>query len=181
MRLIFTRTTYDSLLCYRRGWGVLLVAVLMITFETSASGVHVAVGLGAVEEGDDRPHPVISLGLSLDPLVAKFHAYGRDFGAVEERTKILSIGKYFPLAMSKAFRGVVGLVAMQEETTITGVGGFSEGRYNFGVLLGVGYVFGSRFQVSLDWDAHLFLAGTAGLFLATGRKEVIGLNLGYDL
>ena len=164
---------------YRHCWAFLL-GVLGVP--QGVLGFALGTSLSAVEEGDDRLRPAVSLTAAFsDDLVGKAHFFGKDFGQVTERTALLSLGYRFPVLGLSLVRATIGGVVMSEAVSVSGEGGTSDSSTNIGVLFGLSFGPPARKGMFLEcaWDSHVFLAGLAGLFLTTGRKQMLSFGVGY--
>ncbi len=165
--------------------------VLALTL-TSLAGVEakcadIASGVSIIEEGDDRPKVggLLHVGIS-EAYRARLHFYGRDIGPVKERTFLLSGIRHMTPFKSPNFRVALGAAVMNERITINyptdSAANISEDNVNIGGVFGLGWLISKGpLYFSVDWDAHVFPAGAAGIFLATGRKQTISMAMGVSL
>lgn len=156
----------------------------------SAHAFDLSAGLAAIEEGDDRLRPgaALHVGLNQDYFM-RGYLYGRTYGPVTERTSLASANYRFGFwgsAKDKGFLGALGVATLMEETTVKADPEGKEDdtvakQFNLGMSFGASYrwLFGSL-ETSVNWDSHVFLAGSAGIFLSTGRKQAISLLTGIQ-
>lgn len=159
---------------------------------TSLAGVEakcadIAGGVSVIEEGDDRPKVggLLHVGIT-EAYRARLHFYGRDFGPVKERTFLLSGIRHVTPFKSPNFRVSLGAAVMNERITITyptdSSANASENNVNVGGVFGLSWLISKGpLYFSVDWDAHVFPAGAAGILLATGRKQTISMAMGVSL
>lgn len=167
------------------------IRVLALTLTSlagvDAKGADIATGASVIEEGDDRPRigGLVHIGFG-DGYRGRLHVYGRDIGPVQQRTFLVSGVRHFTPFKSPMLKAAVGAALMNERITIdyASDSSLSTSENNFNL----GGVFGLSLQVpkgplyfSMDWDAHVFPAGAAGIFLATGRKQTISIAMGVSL
>jgi hypothetical protein len=160
-----------------------LVVSLVLT--SPAYGQELAGGFAAIEEGDDRIRPGLMLHMAPHPFyAAKFYHWGRDMGAIKERSYMLSVDRRWATHRSKFFEAAFGAVLLDEQITIDFESNddfdTDEHNYNLGGHFGMSMtppIPGPLFM-SVSWDSHVFLAGQGGLFLATGRKMSVSLIMG---
>lgn len=151
-----------------------------------ALAIEIASGVSSVDEGDDRLRPafVAHLGVG-DNFYARYFLYGRKFSTVVERTQMGSLNYAWPL-FKGSWRAGLGIVELSESTTINDPDSsepiVSETNYNTGMSFGLFWVPSIKpMHVSIGWESQLFLAGQAGLFLSTGRKESFSFVLGFAI
>ena len=155
---------------------------------TPARAFDLASGLGFVEEGDDRAQTVALLHMGLqNQWYSRFYLWGRSFGPVRETNGIVAIGRQASVFSSKSLFASAGLSLMANETKITfkdyPEDNSSYTNTNVGLILGLRYELFStkRVSVAASWDSHIYAAGTAAIFLVTGRKQILGLTAGIML
>lgn len=175
-----------SPVCFYRllTWGVLALFWVPLP----SLGVEAEVGVAAVEEGDDRLRPAAMAHVGItDALYVRGYIWGREFSGVTERTVLVAAGHRFPIFGSKYFSAGIGGALMDEYTELGATAaatdaGKTEHNYNVGAstTLAAEYETGGAY-LRASWDAHLFLAGVAGIFLATGRKQALTISAGYRL
>ena len=148
--------------------------------------MEIAGGVSSIDEGDDRLRPALVAHVGNGQnFYARYFYYGRKFSTVVERTNMGSLNYAWPL-FSGSWRAGVGIVELSESTEIKsleeGTEGVSETNYNTGASFGLFWVPQIRpAHIQIGWESELFLAGEAGLFLSTGRKEVFSFVLGFAL
>ncbi len=144
--------------------------------------------LAAVDESDDRARPAAMLHLGFTPdYFARAYYYGRQQGAVSEDTQLLAGGYRFALfSKTSGLNAGIGASMMREATTIKAAAlaagtedDLTSANYNFGMLFSLNWSpLSGPIPLNIGWDSHMFLAGQAGLFLATGRKQFISIGSG---
>lgn len=141
-------------------------------------------GLGAVEEGDDRMRPavVVQAGMG-EHWYGQGTLWGRRFAQVEERTLLVSAGYRNDVFNAKWLHAGAGIVVMEERTTVHPRGAQTsidaQSSYNIGGMLGIHGIWNyDRYLVQAAWDAALFPAGQAVIFLTTGRKQTLSISAG---
>lgn len=146
-----------------------------------------AFGLVMIEESDDRIRPGLLLHLGLKGLESQVFYYGRSFGPVQESTGILSLARSFPVPKMRDFFAATGLALLREDVRIDFGESYQEFNrdeqgYNLGLFFGLRWVnhFWKKWFLQIAWSSAVFPAGlSGGLFLATGRKQLIFSSLGY--
>jgi hypothetical protein len=166
---------------------VRLILIASASFSAmGAAALELEAGFNATEEGDDRMRPGTTLHLGIDPTTfARAFLLGRTYGPVKEKTTALEIMRRFPVS-GAYLNGAFGLSFVQEQTEIAKVDdreGLSQTYYNAGAAFGMYLELppNSTFRCGLGWEAHLYPAGIAGIFLATGRKQFISLTAGLAI
>lgn len=172
---------YEILLAF-----LILTVTAPLFLSHQATAMEIGAGATAMEEGDDRMRPGTSLHLGFNPTTfARAFLLGRSFGPVKERTTAIEVMRRFPM-VAPYLNGAFGLSALQESTEVKGVdarAGKSQTFYNAGGAFGI-YLEtppSSTLSCSLGWESHLYPAGIAGVFLATGRKQFISLTAGLAI
>ncbi len=152
-------------------------------------------GLAVAEEGDDQFRPAALLHLGWSPFYySRVFYYGRTFGPITEQTYLASFSRRFGLFKSSGFEGAVGGCFLSEtitmrstddspntSTTVTKASvDEREQNYNVGMTFGVFWIPSgfAPFYLNVGWESHVFLAGSAGLFLSTGRKQMVSVTTG---
>lgn len=167
------------------------VALFLIT-ENFAIAETILVGTGGiVEEGDDRIRPAVGLNLDIYSLFFHSHFYGRKYSLVTQQSTSIAMGGRFSLPGKgnalKSLKIFIGAAYLREITKIkeTSVSSLAEQDtiQNLGVALGIGWTFieTKHFVSQLNWESHVFPAGTATVFLSTGRKQMLSLTAGVKL
>lgn len=159
---------------------------LLLAIESRVLALEVATGVSSVDEGDDRLRPafVVHAGNGTN-FYARYFLYGRKFSTVVERTQMGSLNYAWPL-FSGTWRAGLGLAQLSESITIKAIDDsdepLSETNYNTGMSFGLFWIPNIKpTHVSIGWESHLFLAGQAGLFLSTGRKESFSFVVGLAI
>ncbi len=170
--------------------------VALVVFPLKVHAFELAAGAAATEESDDRLRPSVVAHMGFgEHFFSRFYLYGRNHGIVQERTSLWTLNYRFPLFGANSFwYGGTGLALLNEQFILKEPGdpevvkekdsqqNIIENNYNFGILFSINWSFPtSPFYLSFAWDAHLFLAGQAGVFLSTGRKQMLSLQTGLRL
>ncbi len=139
-----------------------------------------------MEEGDERYRPEwIARYLLNQRFLGEIHYYGRIQGRIRQSTQMLTFAYNYPVLNSKLISARVGTAILRDEAVIRSSSPDIPTRkneaYNLGAYFGLGLQMGSKVTVSLDWNNAQFLAGSAGLFLATARKQNISLGVGWRI
>lgn len=167
----------------------LLCAFLLIlsASEKALAYQDIALGFAAVEEGDDRQRPALQLYSTLgkDGYVTGTY-YGRKFAQVEEKTYLVNLGARSSIFGSNQFYACLGGSALLEQTVVKPFGNethrYNDNAYNFGVAFGLQYEqTWQRFFLRGAWESSLYLAGEAGILLATARKQALSITAGTRL
>lgn len=161
--------------------------LILPAWEKALAYQDIAIGLAAVEEGDDRQRPALQLYSTLgkDGYVTATY-YGRQFAQVEEKTYLVNLGVRSSLFGSNQFYACLGGSALLEQTVVKPFGTElrkqDDNAYNFGVAFGVQYEHAwQRFFFRGAWESSLYLAGEAGILLATARKQAVSITVGTRL
>ena len=158
---------------------------MFMSFPVQAEQV-LSMALGAIEEGDERYRPEwIGRCLIKNTTLVELHYYGRSQGRVRQSTLMLTTTYNYPLLASKLFSARIGGALSRDQTVIRSsdpdVATLSRDAYNLGPYLGLGMKLGGKIVGTLDWNNAQFLAGSAGILLATARKQSISLGVGWTL
>jgi hypothetical protein len=150
--------------------------------------IEVAAGLSAVEEGDDRLRPALSLHGAINETYAfRMYYYGREFGPVREDTVLISGHRRFSLFGTDFIKAQLGVALMDEITKISydkaedKKRNEEEHNTNIGGAVGISISLPPHlapFYAHLSWDSHIFPAGVGGILLSTGRKQTISIAAG---
>jgi hypothetical protein len=160
-------------------------------FPSISFGIELSGGLSAAEEGDDRYRPALEIGLSPTPAwdFRGFY-YGRSFGPITESTGIVAANKRFNPFNSTMLAAEIGLAILNESTAVVYKApedspmNISESRWNVGVFTGLYLTFFSAGPLfaNASWESAIVPAGVSGgIFLANGRKQFFGAQLGVRL
>lgn len=172
--------------------------ILLILLLAGASGNSYAFGVGAglaaVDDMSDGAQPAAVFQLAwTNTTFTQLYYWGRDFGPVTERQGMLTLGmrKTFPGMSFFAVR--YGLVALVQKTSLydnassrnreNAPAAETETNYNGGGVLGIGvpYALGPV-RMELNWDSHIFMVGGTGfIFLASARRQTLGLTFGVEI
>lgn len=140
-----------------------------------------------MEEGDNRLRPGVLASISHGTWDGRVYYCARSYGPVLEQLTLLALTGSFSLPSVSWLSARYGLGLLEEHTSIHYSNTMDQGksraesRYNLGVALGLraSFIISGDVYVEGGWDSYLFPAGlSGGLFLATGRKEVIYLGSG---
>lgn len=151
--------------------------------------IEIGVGLATLEEGDDRLRGALAFQLGWNKIYAsRLYFASREMGPIKDQTLILAGMRRWSIFKSPYLRAEVGPVLMNESYQITydkeSDENFDrqENNFNIGGLVGLSLSLPSnRLLFELAWQSHIFPAGIAGLFLASGRKQDISMILGIKL
>ncbi len=166
---------------------ILTFLLILPAGQKALADQDVAIGLAAVEEGDDRQRPALQIYSTLgkDGYVTGTY-YGRTFAQVEEKTYLVNLGVRSSIFNSNNFFACLGGAALLENTAVKPFGAEQrkqeDNAYNFGVTFAVQYEQAwNKFFLRGAWESSLFLAGEAGILLATGRKQALAVTAGMRL
>lgn len=159
--------------------------VFFASFPAQAEQIF-SLALGAVEEGDERYRPEwIARSLINGTIYTELHYYGRIQGRVRQSTQMLTFAYNYPMLGSKYLSARAGVALSRDEAVIRSadpdIPTRSNEAYNLGAYFGLGVMSTSRLAVSLDWNNAQFLAGSAGILLATARKQSLSLGVGWRI
>ena len=156
----------------------------------SAIAGDVGIGIAVMEEGDDRQRGGWSLYAETPWFFAQGFFFKRSFGPITEDTALVAPSQQVGIPMLRELSLVFGGAALRERTQIDYKAqkdqSFNtvETRYNFGLWTGLRYLFRTSRKLTItgSWETALFPAGIVpGLFLATGRKQLITLAIGKEI
>jgi hypothetical protein len=158
---------------------------LFCSFPAQAEQV-LTLALGAVEEGDERYRPEwIARSLINRSLYTELHYYGRIQGRVRQSTQMLTFAYNYPMLGSKYIAARAGVALSRDEAVIRSsdpdVPTRRNEAYNFGAYFGLGVMSTTKIAFSFDWNNAQFLAGSAGILLATARKQSLSLGVGWRI
>jgi hypothetical protein len=166
----------------------LLIVFFAIPYPKSRADIQVTPSVAAVSESDDILKPAIGLKGYFDGgFGVTFWGWGRDFGPVQERTMLLTVGKYWSPFSFKNLMVGGGLTALSETTRLVYKDAKEDNQndtfYNGGGFFALRYSYSlSGLILDASWESGIFPAGfSGGLLLATGRKQVISLGIGAAL
>jgi hypothetical protein len=166
----------------------IMIAAIFTVAPTRLKAADVSAGVGAVEEGDDRGRGAFIMNVRFsNNWWTKTSVWGRSYGPVTETAGVMAFGKRFNLMGSKFLHSAVGVTSLAEHTSIRFKDSPSDSSSytstNLGLMLGLSYeLYHTKYAtLAASWDAHLFVAGEAGLLLVTGRKQILGLTAGISL
>ena len=164
-----------------------LLVTTLLTLSTATYAFDLSVGAGGVEEGDDRLRPVGAFMLGLgESFVTKAFLWGRTYGPVTERSTVISLNyRFAPLGPSSMMRATMGAVYLSEYTSVeqgpdAALAADEVNQAIVGMAFGLDWTipFGPAF-LRFNWDSNIFIAGTAGMLLSTGRKHMLSLGTGF--
>ncbi len=181
--LKFLQNNFSNTLLY-----VALASPACLVVPGVGHAVELGVGLSAVEEGDDRLRPAVSLHGAINESYAfRTYYYGREFGPVREDTILISGHRRFSLFGKEYIKAQLGVALMDEITKISYSKAEDKSRNeeehntNIGGAVGISIALPASLAplyAHLSWDSHLFPAGVGGILLSTGRKQTISIVAG---
>lgn len=145
------------------------------------------VGLGVLSGGDDRPKPAALVGGTFGAgWYASLFLYGERFTIVSRNAQILGGGRQWtlPYSFSKRFSLAGGASLLREETRIAASGASAaeaHSSWNLGANLAFKFrafdftLGAATCSFDVDWNVHVFPAGFATLYLATGRRQIVSI------
>ena len=166
---------------------VFLCLFFLTNVAYSKTDVNLGVAGGAVEQGDFLVQPSLRVGLEFnESYFALWDFYGRDYNSIQERNHMLSFA-YRPklTAMANGLSLLFGLSFLDEYTKykpdVAQEREFNS--TNFGFFTGIhwDWFFSEKIKLSISWDAALFPAGIATIYLVTSRKQFITAGIGVNL
>ena len=170
-----------------RIWPIVLACMLA----SASQAFELGLGIGFLESGDDRWQPAGRLEFIADKGIrGDLTAHQMIFGPITQTTVIVSGGKEFKVFWPEHLRASVGGVYLQEITELEFGAGVDPAMDRHEVQHNLGAQFGLHLRnnfkgpvtFGFSWQSHVFLAGpAAGLFLATGRKQVLTFSGGFHL
>jgi hypothetical protein len=165
----------------------LAATYLAVPVPHAIASMEIVPSIAAVDESDDILKPAIGLKSYINGIGFSVWGWGRDFGPVQQRSVLLTGGKYWTPFSFKSLMVGGGISALSETTRLT----FKDARdenhedtfYNAGGFFGLRYSYSfSGVIVDASWESGIFPAGLAGgLFLATGRKQIVSIGMGAML
>lgn len=178
-----------------------LGAYIMIALLPWAAGSAMAspsqsyeLGVAGVSGGDDHADPAALMRVAIgSSLYGQMLLYGADFGPVSARTFLISGGIHTSLKGFDRVQTQFGLTLMDEYIGIynstrkradnTDQPKVSEHNFNIGGMLGLrlNLMQKSRYTATLGWESHLFLAGSAAIYLVTGVKQAWYASVGVSI
>lgn len=161
------------------------LAVLLSIFSTfSTNAVEYSLGFAQTNQGDDAPRPsIFSLVRFDNDIYWHFYTFGRTIGPIRERTAVSTIGRYFSLTSRSPIQGMWGLAVMQEDIKIANTSQSPGDRlhYNVGFKVGLRALVSENPLSYFAWESYLYPAGTATLFLVSGRQQLLSFGMGWKL
>lgn len=169
-----------------------LVACLAVAYiVTPAPGalayIQIVPSIAAIDESDDILKPGIGLKSYFNGFGGSIWGWGRDYGPVQQRSMLLTLGKYWSPFSFKSLTFGCGISLLSETTRLVFKDAQDENHqdtfYNGGGFLGVRYSYSlSKVVIDASWESGVFPAGiSGGLFLATGRKQIVSIGVGAML
>lgn len=166
----------------------LLIVFFVFPCPKSIADIQIVPSLAAVGESDDILKPAIGLkSYFKNSFGVSFWGWGRDFGPVEERSMLLTVGKYWTPFSFKSLMVGGGLTVLSETTRLVYKDAKEENQedtfYNGGGFFGLRYSYDlSGVILDASWESGIFPAGlNGGILLATGRKQIVSLGIGATL
>jgi hypothetical protein len=168
-----------------RSW--FLLVITLCSNHAFSQGVA-TLGYSVLEQGDDRYQGGGFATVLVGDLYIISHFHRRKFLPVEQQTYSLAMGKRISLFGRPEFQLGYGGVVLLEKTQIRyskdkdQAFNREENQFNFGLALGFFWEksLGNSLHYTLGWEAYLFPAGEAFLFLATGRKQFLSAGMGVE-
>lgn len=141
------------------------------------------IGWAAIEETDERFRPALSVeAIFSDLYLVQLETYGRRQEPVRQSHNLLTLARQFPLF--GRLLGSIGVALSYELTRISREEDDPrperEVNKNLGLALGLAWQSKSKLFVRVEWDSAVFPAGTAGILLATSRKQSLGMGVGWQ-
>lgn len=170
-----------------------LLAFLFIFFIFTSSNsfaFQLQIGPGLLEAGDDRFRSSVHSDLIWQSgYKISMDAAQMKFGPITQSYYLFSLGKEFGLFYPKNLLGSFGFTYLKEQNAFDSslMPSFqrtkSLDQSNLGAYFGIKLknTIGQSISYGLGWESSLFLAGAAGIFLATGRFQTIHAFVGLDL
>ncbi len=166
--------------------GKKLISLIFTVFMTNVAYSEVAslISFAVVDESDSNLKPAVGLKVLFTGYNLSLWGWGRNFGPVEERSLLVSVGKAWNPFTTKLVSTIAGVSGLSETTRLKfkdfPQDDENDTYYNGGVYFGLrcSNNFG---PVILDttWESTLFPAGvTGGIFLAMARKQILSLGVG---
>ena len=165
----------------------LAVANIVIPVHSAFADIQIVPSIAAVDESDDILKPGIGLKTYFNGFGGSVWGWGRDYGPVQQRSVLLTLGKYWAPFSFKNLTFGGGVSVLSETTRLIFKDAKDENHedtfYNGGGFLGLRYSYSlSKMVVDASWESGVFPAGIGGgLFLATGRKQIVSIGLGAML
>ncbi len=168
-----------------RSWFLLI----LVLYSSPAFSEHSAtIGYSAIEQGDDRYLGGLSGQVLLGEYYVRGHFQRRKFLPVSLQTYSVALGKRAPLFGLSELQLGYGVVGLLERTSIQYTKekdkafNRNENQFNIGLALGVFWEksFATHFHYTVGWEAYLFPAGIAAIFLTTGRKQYLSAGVGVE-
>jgi len=139
-----------------------------------------------LEQGDDRYLGGATVQALFAPIYMRVNYHQRSFRPVEENTYSFALGRRSELFGIPQLQLGYGGVFLWENTRVRfpyiadRVFNQNENAYNFGLSLGFFWEqpFWKWGHATLGWEAGIFPAGQAFIFLVTGRKQYLSAAVG---
>ncbi len=162
-----------------------------ISFTPLAFSLEAGLGITALDQGDDRTVPALSLKVAPNQdFIGYTHYHGVTLGPAHLDLLLVSGARRFNVFRSGFLTAQLGASVLLERVVIQydssadadhndsdlsgNIGG------NFGIAINM-FPASKLMDLSLSWDSHVFPAGIGGIFLANGRKQTITLTMGAHL
>lgn len=172
----------------------ILLIFILASFSRDSYAFGIGAGIAAVDDMSDNAQPAALVQFAwTDKTLSQLYYWGRDYGPVSERQGMLT------LVTSKTFPGTnlfsvrYGIVVLAQQTSLyenkasrqqpDAPDKISETNYNAGGILGVGLPYSlGRIRMELNWDSHIFMVGSSAIiYLASARRQTLGLTIGVDI
>jgi hypothetical protein len=156
-------------------------------FPSTGQSSEILTGFSAIEEGDQRFRPAVTVRVAeISGYGGQTWLYGSRSRYVEENKVIVSGFKSLSLFGTRVMRADLGFSLLFDRQIVKY---FSpegqrpeEDNFNAGGYFALGWRLpGKKLVFQLNWESHLFLAGLAGLYLATGRNQGLTCAIGMQL
>lgn len=167
--------------------GLLWVCAALF-YSSSAVAWELRGGLTTLEEGDDRLRTGVLAHIEKNNVDSRFMYFYRKFGPVKERTFQLTVDKSFPLPQWPRLHAAFGGALLREDTEIkyeletSKYGDSYEKPYNIGFNTAVYWKYKTERKhiFVISWQSAYYLAGAAGIFLVTARKQCLSIESGIE-
>jgi hypothetical protein len=158
---------------------ILCATFLALLVVPKAFAGSIGIGLSAVEEQDERHRPAVTLlGEPFKDWQFSSSIYGQKYETVRQTSVVASMLHTYALPKSDFLFGGIGVAALWDQWRFSDDSASNQDSGNLGValLLSARFPRQSKYQMSLDWTAHLFPTGVGTILLVTARRQVISLT-----
>lgn len=173
----------------RSFWALLILSLQMYAAVAIASDV--GVGIAAMDDMSNNAEPaaVVRVGWSKN-LLSRYYYWGRTFGPVTERHHLVTLAGVQEVPSLSFMNVHFGGQFLAQETVLyenaeskamsNAPSPIRERSYNMGGLVGLGaHTNFGPVLCELYWDSHIFMVGSSAIiFLASARKQTVGLTVG---